>query len=82
MLPPVMSCLPLQLTLRGKSITQSYLIPIYYVDLTLRECINLKEVITSAKDIDQQNKAAGFYQHASQIEQIQRGLQQSVRVVG
>ncbi|MDQ1210045.1 hypothetical protein QE380_002968 [Acinetobacter baylyi] len=120
----LLSCLPLQLTLRGKSTTQSYRTPIYYVDLTLREGINLKQAIISAKDIDQQSKAAGFYQealdhvarqgyangrfeisdeegmevidefyieeniekesiqHASQIEQIQKGLQQSVRVVG
>lgn len=120
----LLSCLPLQLTLRGKSTTQSYRTPIYYVDLTLREGVNLKQAITSAKDIDQQSKAAGFYQeavdhvarqgyanrrfeisdeegmevidefyteeniekesiqHASKIEQIQRGLQQSVRVVG
>ena len=31
----LLSCLPLQLTLRGKSTTQSYRTPIYYVDLTL-----------------------------------------------
>ncbi|WP_151763986.1 recombination directionality factor [Acinetobacter soli] len=120
----LLSCLPLQLTLRGKSTTQSYRTPIYYVDLTLREGINLKQAITSAKDIDQQSKAVGFYQealdhvarqgyangrfeiggeegldiveefyteeniekesiqHASQIEQIQNGLQQSVKLVG
>jgi hypothetical protein len=33
----LLSCLPLQLTLRGKSTTQSYRTPVYYVDLTLRE---------------------------------------------
>jgi hypothetical protein len=33
----LLSCLPLQLTLRGKSTSQSYGTPIYYVDLTLRE---------------------------------------------
>ncbi|WP_201538648.1 recombination directionality factor, partial [Psychrobacter sanguinis] len=32
-----LSCLPLQLTLRGKSTTQSYRTPIYYVDLTLED---------------------------------------------
>ncbi|WP_288397928.1 hydrolase or metal-binding protein [uncultured Acinetobacter sp.] len=120
----LLSCLPLELTLRGKSTTQSYRTPIYYVDLTLREGINLKEAITFAKQMDEQSKAAGFYQealdhvarqgyangrfeigdeegleiveefyteeniekgsiqYASQIEQIQKGLQQSVRVVG
>lgn len=60
----LLSCLPLQLTLRGKSTTQSYRTPIYYVDLTLRDGINLQEAIISAKQIDEQSKAAGFYQEA------------------
>lgn len=60
----LLSCLPLQLTLRGKSTTQSYRTPIYYVDLTLRDGINLQEAISSAKQIDEQSKAAGFYQEA------------------
>ncbi|MCH7310577.1 hydrolase or metal-binding protein [Acinetobacter sp. ANC 4805] len=60
----LLSCLPLQLTLRGKSTTQSYRTPIYYVDLTLRDGTNLKDAISSAKQIDEQSKAAGFYQEA------------------
>ncbi len=60
----LLSCLPLQLTLRGKSTTQSYRTPIYYVDLTLRDGINLKDAISSAKQIDEQSKVAGFYQEA------------------
>ncbi|WP_436662132.1 recombination directionality factor [Acinetobacter sp. P1(2025)] len=60
----LLSCLPLQLTLRGKSTTQSYRTPIYYVDLTLRDGVNLNDAINSAKQIDQQSKAAGFYQEA------------------
>lgn len=60
----LLSCLPLQLTLRGKSTTQSYRTPIYYVDLTLRDGINLQDAINSAKQIDEQSKAAGFYQEA------------------
>ncbi|MBK5649806.1 MAG: hydrolase or metal-binding protein, partial [Acinetobacter sp.] len=56
----LLSCLPLQLTLRGKSTTQSYRTPIYYVDLTLRDGVNLQEAITSAKQIDEQSKVAGF----------------------
>ena len=59
-----MSCLPLQLTLRGKSTTQSYRQPVYYVDLTLREGISLNDAITQAKQIDEQSKQAGFYQEA------------------
>ena len=60
----LLSCLPLQLTLRGKSTTQSYRTPVYYVDLTLREGIHLNEAIQAAKQIDEQSKAAGFYQEA------------------
>ncbi len=60
----LLSCLPLQLTLRGKSTTQSYRTPIYYVDLTLRDGINLQDAITSAKQMDEQSKTAGFYQEA------------------
>ncbi|MFW1929539.1 hydrolase or metal-binding protein [Acinetobacter baumannii] len=60
----LLSCLPLQLMLRGKSTTQSYRQPVYYVDLTLRDGVNLQDAITSAKQIDEQSKAAGFYQEA------------------
>ena len=60
----LLSCLPLQLILRGKSTTQSYRQPVYYVDLTLREGISLNEAIIQAKQIDEQSKQAGFYQEA------------------
>lgn len=60
----LLSCLPLQLILRGKSTTQSYRQPVYYVDLTLREEISLNEAIIQAKQIDEQSKQAGFYQEA------------------
>ena len=60
----LLSCLPLQLTLRGKSTTQSYRTPVYYVDLTLREGVSLNDAIVQAKQIDEQSKAAGFYQEA------------------
>lgn len=60
----LLSCLPLQLILRGKSTTQSYRQPVYYVDLTLREGISLNEAIIQAKQIDEQCKQAGFYQEA------------------
>ncbi|WP_349928331.1 hydrolase or metal-binding protein [Acinetobacter sp. A1-4-2] len=60
----LLSCLPLQLTLRGKSTTQSYRTPVYYVDLTLRDGIHLQEAIQMAKEIDQQSIAAGFNQSA------------------
>ncbi|MCJ0830724.1 hydrolase or metal-binding protein [Acinetobacter sp. NIPH1876] len=60
----LLSCLPLQLTLRGKSTTQSYRTPVYYVDLTLRDGINLQHAIKTAKDIEQQSKQSGFNQTA------------------
>ena len=60
----LLSCLPLQLILRGKSTTQSYRQPVYYVDLTLREGISLNEAIMQAKQIDEQSTQAGFYQEA------------------
>lgn len=60
----LLSCLPLQLILRGKSTTQSYRTPIYYVDLTLRDNISLHEAITQAQKMDEQAKATGFYQEA------------------
>lgn len=60
----LLSCLPLQLTLRGKSTIQSYRQPVYYVDLTLQEGVDLQTAIQTAKDIDQQGKQAGFYQEA------------------
>ena len=66
----LLSCLPLQLTLRGKSTTQSYRTPVYYVDLTLRDGVNLQQAIQMAMDIDQQSKAAGFNQLA--LDQIAR----------
>ncbi|WP_431830748.1 hydrolase or metal-binding protein [Acinetobacter ihumii] len=60
----LLSCLPLQLILRGKSTTQSYRTPIYYVDLTLRDNTSLQEAITQAQKMDEQAKVAGFYQEA------------------
>lgn len=60
----LLSCLPLQLILRGKSTTQSYRQPVYYVDLTLRDGIDLQSAIHTAREIDQQSKQSGFNQEA------------------
>ncbi|OAL76352.1 recombination directionality factor [Acinetobacter terrae] len=60
----LLSCLPLQLTLRGKSTTQSYRQPVYYVDLTLKDGVSLNDAIRTAKEINKQSKEAGFYQEA------------------
>ncbi|RZG82706.1 hydrolase or metal-binding protein [Acinetobacter sp. WCHAc060033] len=73
----LLSCLPLQLTLRGKSTTQSYRTPVYYVDLTLRESIHLQEALHTAKEIDQKSKLCGFNQSA--LDQMARQAYGSAR---
>ncbi len=59
-----LSCLPLQLTIRGKSTAQSYRTPIYYVDLVVRDGVSLKEAIAQAKQLDSELKESGFDQLA------------------
>ena len=66
----LLSCLPLQLTLRGKSTTQSYRQPLYYVDLMLRDGVNLQSAIQTAQEIDQHSKQVGFNQEA--LDQVAR----------
>ena len=66
----LLSCLPLQLTLRGKSTTQSYRTPVYYVDLTLREGVSLQEAIQTAKELDEQMLQTGFSQKG--LDQVAR----------
>lgn len=60
----LLSCLPLQLIIRGKSTTQSYRTPIYYVDLTLQENISLKEAVENAQAIFKDQQKSGFDQQA------------------
>jgi hypothetical protein len=60
----LLSCLPLQLKLRGKSTTQSYRTAIYYVDVTVRDGLSLNEAIQQAKALDQQRQESGFDQGA------------------
>lgn len=59
-----LSCLPLQLTLRGKSTTQSYRTPIYYVDLTLEDGVSILQAVEQAQAMDNELKSYGFNQHA------------------
>ncbi|WP_280612707.1 recombination directionality factor [Burkholderia pseudomallei] len=54
----------LELRLRGKSTTQSYRAPIYYVDLTVRSGSTLEEALTQAHELDARRKLAGFDQAA------------------
>ena len=60
----LLSCLPLQLRLRGKSTTQSHRSAIYYVDLTVREGMTLEESIADAQKLDAQRKDCGYDQRA------------------
>lgn len=60
----LLSTLPLELRLRGKSTTQSHRAPIYYVDLTVRTGMTLAEAIAGARAEDGHRKGAGFNQAA------------------
>lgn len=60
----LLSCLPLQLTIRGKSTAQSYRTPIYYVDLTLQDGFSLKEAVENAQAIFKEQQQSGFNQQA------------------
>lgn len=60
----LLSCLPLDLRLRGKSTTQSHRAPIYYVDLTVRTGMTLAEALGDAKAERERRRAAGFDQEA------------------
>ncbi|MCB1616994.1 MAG: hydrolase or metal-binding protein [Pseudomonadales bacterium] len=59
-----LACLPLSLRLRGKSTTQSHRAPIYYVDLTLREGLNMKSALIEAMALEQQRLEQGYDQAA------------------
>lgn len=58
----LLSAMPLELRLRGKSTTQSRRAPIYYVDLTVRTGMTLGEVISFAKAHAQERIEFGFDQ--------------------
>jgi len=60
----LLSTLPLELRLRGKSTTQSHRAPIYYVDLTVREGMSLAEAVSAARTEQDARKASGFDQTA------------------
>lgn len=57
-----LSCLPLELRLRGKSTRQSHGAPIFYVDLGLREGMTLEEALRQAREQETQRQEAGFSQ--------------------
>jgi hypothetical protein len=59
-----LACMPLELRLRGKSTRQSHGTPIYYVDITLREGMDLEEALASAHDMALDRDEVGFDQRA------------------
>lgn len=60
----LLSTLPLELRLRGKSTTQSHRAPIYYVDLTLRSGMSLVEALAMARQEREARQDAGWDQAA------------------
>lgn len=59
-----LSCLPLELRLRGKSTRQSMGTPIFYVDITVRAGLSVEEALTEATRVERERQAAGFDQAA------------------
>lgn len=60
----LLSCLPLDLRLRGKSTAMSFYAPIYYVDITTREGMSLEETIQQARVLDHERRESGYDQTA------------------
>lgn len=60
----LLSCLPLELKLRGKSTTLSHRSAIYYVDLTIREGMKLEDALTEARATHERRKQCGHDQDA------------------
>lgn len=59
-----LSCLPLELRLRGKSTRQSLGTPIYYVDITVRGGMSIESALADAQQLAEARQAAGFDQAA------------------
>ncbi|MEK6787356.1 MAG: hypothetical protein AABY68_00200 [Pseudomonadota bacterium] len=60
----LLSCLPLEMRLRGKSTTQSHRTPIYYADLTVREGMSIEGAMQEAKATHAKRLEAGLDQEA------------------
>jgi hypothetical protein len=60
----LLSTLPLELRLRGKSTTKSHRAVIYYVDLTIKTGMTMADAIAGAKAESEIRKASGFDQTA------------------
>lgn len=68
-----LSCLPLELRLRGKSTRQSMGTPIYYVDMTVRTGISVEDALNEGRAFYEARHAAGFDQAALEAT-ARRGL--------
>ncbi len=71
-----LSCMPLELRLRGKSTRQSYGTAIYYVDITLRNQQSIEDALLEAKRIEEERQSSGFDQ-AALDEAAQQGFNNS-----
>lgn len=60
----LLAAMPLELKLRGRSTTQSYRTPIYYVDLVIRDGTTLRETILEARRVGTERQDSGFDQAA------------------
>ena len=60
----MLSCLPLELRLRGKSTRMSRGTPIFYADITLREGMSMEQTLTAAAELYEQRERCGFNQKA------------------
>lgn len=63
----LLSTMPLELRLRGKSTMQSHRAPIYYVDLTVRCGMSMTEAIATAQAEHESRRTAGFNQAALDV---------------
>ena len=66
----LLSCLPLQLKLRGKSTTQSHRTPIFYVDLCVRDGLSMPQAMQIARWHFDERHTSGLQQ--SRLEEAAR----------
>ena len=66
----LLSCLPLQLKLRGKSTTQSHRTPIFYVDLCVRDGLSMPQAMQIARWHFDERHSSGLQQ--SRLEEAAR----------
>lgn len=59
-----LACLPLELRLHGKSTSLSHGLPIFYVDITVRNGMTTEEALQHAQQNHEARQAAGFDQRA------------------